>query len=120
MAGISLVLCGVFLVMGAVADDPYVAVVLLCACFAFTQITEAAYWSTAIAVSGKRAAAATGVMNTGGNVVGFIGGMLVPFTAAKLGWVAAISTGAVFAIIGAIIWLFIRGDRQMNDDRIDN
>lgn len=120
MAGISLVLCGVFLVMGAVADNPYVAVVLLCACFACTQITEAAYWSTAIAVSGKRAAAATGVMNTGGNVVGFIGGMLVPFTAAKLGWVAAISTGAVFAIIGAIIWLFIRGDRQMNDDRIDD
>jgi len=120
MAAISLVLCGVFLVMGAVADDPYVAVILLCACFACTQITEAAYWATAIAVSGKRAAAATGVMNTGGNVVGFIGGMLVPFTAAKLGWVAAISTGAVFAIIGAIIWLFIRGDRQMNDDRIDN
>jgi ACS family glucarate transporter-like MFS transporter len=120
MASISLVLCGVFLVMGAVADDPYVAVILLCACFACTQITEAAYWSTAIAVSGKRAAAATGVMNTGGNVVGFIGGMLVPFTAAKLGWVAAISTGVVFAIIGAIIWLFIRGDRPMNDDRIDN
>ena len=118
MASISLVLCGVFLVMGAVADDPYVAVVLLCACFACTQITEAAYWATAIAVSGKRAAAATGVMNTGGNVVGFIGGMLVPVTAAKLGWVMAMSTGAVFAIIGAIIWLFIRGDRPMKDDSL--
>jgi hypothetical protein len=32
----------------------------------------------------------------------------------------AISTGAVFAIIGAIIWLFIRGDRPMNDDPINN
>jgi ACS family glucarate transporter-like MFS transporter len=67
-----------------------------------------------------RTAAAAGVLNTGGNVVGFIGGMLVPFTAAKLGWVTAISSGAVFAIIGAIIWLFIHGDRPMNDDRVDN
>jgi ACS family glucarate transporter-like MFS transporter len=119
MASISLVLCGVFLVMGAVADDPYVAVILLCVCFACTQITEAAYWSTTIAISGKHAAAATGVLNTGGNVVGFIGGMLVPFTAAKLGWVTAISSGAVFAIIGAIIWLFVHGDRPMDDDRVD-
>ena len=119
MASISLVLCGVFLVMGAVADDPYVAVILLCVCFACTQITEAAYWSTTIAISGKHAAAATGVLNTGGNVVGFIGGMLVPFIAAKLGWVTAISSGAVFAIIGAIIWLFVHGDRPMDDDRDD-
>ena len=116
LASISLLFCGIFLVLGAVADDPYVAVVLFCICFGCTQITEAAYWATAIAVSGKRAAAATGVMNTGGNVVGFIGGMLVPATAAKLGWVMAISTGAIFAIIGAVIWLFIRGDRPMRDD----
>ena len=95
------------------ADDPYVAVILLCICFGCNQITEAAYWATAIAISGKHAAAATGVMNTGGNVVGFVGGMLVPVTAAWLGWVSAMSTGALFAIVGAILWLFIRGDRPM-------
>jgi hypothetical protein len=82
------------LVWGAAADDPYTAVVLLCACFGFNQITEAAYWSTAIAVAGEHAAAASGVMNTGGNVVGFIGGMLVPVTATWLGWTIAMSTGA--------------------------
>lgn len=113
MASISLVLCATFLVLGAMANDPYVAVVLLCVCFGCTQITEAAYWATAIAISGEHASAATGVMNTGGNVVGFIGGMLVPLTAATFGWVTAISTGAAFAVIGAALWLFIRGDRPM-------
>jgi ACS family glucarate transporter-like MFS transporter len=115
MAAIALTLCGLLLVWGAVADDPYTAVVLLCACFGFNQITEAAYWSTAIAVSGEHAAAAGGVMNTGGNVVGFIGGMLVPVTAQWFGWVMAMSTGAIFAIVGAILWLFIRGDRPMSE-----
>jgi len=120
MASISLVLCAVFLVLGAVANNPYVAVVLLCVCFGCTQITEAAYWATAIAVSGKHASAATGVMNTGGNVVGFIGGMLVPVTAATFGWVTAISTGAVVATIGGALWLFIRGDRPMVENAISD
>ncbi len=114
MAGTALVFCGLLLVLGALADHPYMAVVLLCACFAFNQITEAGYWATAIAIADEHAAAATGVMNTGGNITGFIGGMLVPITASWLGWVAAMSTGAVFAIIGAILWLFIRGDRPMS------
>lgn len=117
MAGIALTLSAVLLVWGALADDPYTAVVLLCACFACNQITEAAFWATAIAVSGEHAAAATGVMNTGGNIVGFIGGVLVPITAAWLGWVSAMSTGAVFAVIGAILWLLVRGDRPMSEDR---
>lgn len=115
LAGVSLALCAVFLVSGALAEDPYLAIVLLCLCFGCTQITEAAYWSTAISVAGKHASAATGVLNTGGNIVGFLGGMLVPFTAAQLGWVAAMSTGAVFAVIGAIAWLFIRGDQPMHE-----
>ncbi len=119
MASISLFLCAAFLVAGALANNPYVAVVLLCICFACTQITEAAFWATAIAISGKHAAAATGIMNTGGNVVGFIGGMLVPVTAKMFGWVTAMSTGAIFAFVGAVIWLFIRGDRPMLDQSIE-
>ena len=113
LAGVSLVLSAALLVYGALADKPYVAVAMLGASFLCNQVTEASYWSTAIAVSGDHAAAATGVMNTGGNAVGFVGGMLVPAVAAWLGWAAAMSTGAVFAIIGAILWLFIRGDRPM-------
>jgi hypothetical protein len=37
----------------------------------------------------------------------------VPFTAKYLGWTVAISMGAVFALIGAALWFFIRGDRPM-------
>jgi hypothetical protein len=37
-----------------------------------------------------------------------IGGVLVPFTAEWLGWPAAMITGSVFAIVGALLWIFIR------------
>jgi ACS family glucarate transporter-like MFS transporter len=109
----SLVLCAVFLFLGAISSDPYLAVVLLCVSFGFTQITEAAYWSTMISVASRDASEAGGVMNTGGNAVGFVGGMLVPITAKYFGWVAAVSLGSVFALIAALLWLFIRGDRPM-------
>lgn len=112
----SLILCAVFLFLGAISSDPYLAVVLLCLSFGFTQITEAAYWSTMISVAGQSASEAGGVLNTGGNLVGFVGGMLVPLTAKYFGWTAAVSMGAVFALIAALLWFFIRGDRLMGNN----
>jgi ACS family glucarate transporter-like MFS transporter len=109
----SLVLSGIFLVLGATSSGPYMTVSLLCISFGFNQITEAAYWATMISIAGRHASEAGGVLNTGANVVGFVGGMLVPLTAKYFGWVAAVSMGSVFALIAAVLWLFIRGDRPM-------
>lgn len=111
----SLLLCAVFLYFGANATTPAMTVALLCICFGCTQLTEAAYWATTIAVSGRRAASAGGVLNTGGNCAGFAGGLLVPFVAHGFGWTLAVSTGALFAVIGAVLWFFINGDRRLPD-----
>jgi len=67
---VSLVLCGIFLFAGAIADDVILAVTLLCLAFGCTQLTEASYWTAAISVAGRYAAEASGVMNTGGNLIG--------------------------------------------------
>lgn len=113
LAATGLTLCAVFLVLGATSGAPYIAVIFLSLCFGCNQITEASYWATAIAVSGDRAAEGCGVMNTGGNIVGLVGGVFVPFVAAGFGWTIAMCTGAVFALVGAVTWLFIRGDRTI-------
>ncbi len=112
IVGLSLVAGLLFL--GATAKNPYLAVVFLSLSFGCTQLTEGAYWAAAIFVSGKHASAATGVMNTGGNVVGGIGALLVPVTAAAFGWVPALTTGSVFAMIGVGLWLFVRADEPMD------
>jgi len=111
MVGLSLVAGLLFL--GATARNPYLAVLFLSFSFGFTQLTEGAFWAAAIFVSGKHASAATGVMNTGGNVVGGIGALLVPITAEAFGWVPALATGSVFALTGVGLWLFVRADRPM-------
>ncbi len=111
VAGLSLV--AGLLILGAMARNPYLAVVFLALSFACTQLTEGAYWAAAIFVTGKHAAAATGVMNTGGNVVGGIGALLVPIMAEHLGWVPALATGSVFALTGVGLWLLVRADNPM-------
>jgi MFS transporter, ACS family, glucarate transporter len=108
----SLLLCAVLLYFGANASTVTMTVTLLCICFGCTQLTEAAYWATTISVSGRHCASAGGVLNTGGNCAGFVGGLLVPIVSLNFGWTMAVSTGAAFALIGAVLWCFIRGDRN--------
>ena len=111
VVGLSLVAGLLFL--GATAENPYVAVTLLSLSFGCTQLTEGSYWSASIAVAGKHASTAAGVLNTGGNIVGGIGALLVPITAEAFGWVPALATGSVFALLGVVLWLFVRADRTM-------
>ncbi|HEU4648641.1 MAG TPA: MFS transporter [Gemmatimonadales bacterium] len=96
----------------ATARDPVVAVVFLSLCLGLQQLTEGAYWAATIAVSGRHAATGCGVLNTGGNIVGGIGALMVPFTAERLGWVPALGTASVFAVLAAALWLWIRADEQ--------
>jgi ACS family glucarate transporter-like MFS transporter len=110
---VGLSLAAGLLFLGATAKNPYLAVVFLSLSFGSTQLTEGPYWTAAIFVSGKHASAATGVLNTGGNVVGGIGALLVPVTAEAFGWVPALATGSVFAVIGVGLWFFVRADRPM-------
>lgn len=109
----SLLISAPLLVAGALTASPGGAVLLLSLSFGFTQLTEGAFWTAAMRIAGHHASAATGVMNTGGNVVGGIGALLVPVTAATFGWVVAVSTGAIFAVLAAVPWLWIRADRPM-------
>jgi ACS family glucarate transporter-like MFS transporter len=104
---------GALLAAGAFETRPIAAVALLATCFGFNQITEAGFWATTIAVGGRHASAAAGVLNTGGNLVGFVGALLVPVTAEALGWPWAMATGSLAAVVGAVLWPWIRADQPM-------
>ena len=104
------------LVWGAVATNPYVAILALSLCFGFTQFTEGPYWSGATRVAGPYTGTACGIMNTGGNLGGVISTPLVPFMAERFGWFAALGTGSGFALLAAVLWLWIRVDRPFIED----
>ena len=108
-----LLLVAIFVLAGATAPNPYVAITFLSLGFAFTQFTDGAYWSGATFVAGPHTSAASGILNTGGNLPGIVSGPLIPFLAAQFGWRVALSTGSLFAVVGAVVWLFIRVDQPL-------
>lgn len=110
---VGMVASAVLLAVGALHSSPYVAVAMLALCFFFNQLTEGAFWATSIAIGGIHAGAAGGVLNTGANIMGIFNAIAVPMFAHAFGWTFAIASGAVFALIGAGLMLFVRADRPL-------
>jgi ACS family glucarate transporter-like MFS transporter len=102
-----LVLVAAFLLAGAFSVNPYVAVAMLSLCFGFTQFTEGAFWSATTYSARPYTSAATGVLNTGGNLPGFLA-PLIGLMVDQLGWISTLTSGSVFAVIGAVLWLFVQ------------
>jgi ACS family glucarate transporter-like MFS transporter len=112
---LGMVVSAVLLLAGAFHPSPAIAITMLVMCFFFNQLNEGPYWATSVAVGGKQAGTAGGVMNTGANAMGVINALLVPWFALVLGWTFAISSGAIFALVGAGLMLLVRADRTADD-----
>ena len=110
---VAMVLCGLFLIAAAAAPHPVWAVVLLSLCLGAQQFVDPIYWAAAIAVSGRRSATACGVLNTGGNIVGGFGALLVPLIVRHFGWTVALVTASLFGLAAAGFWLVTKADEQM-------
>ena len=102
-----LTLAAVLIYLAASATSPYVCVLFLSLCLACQQATESAFWSSTTSVAERDAATACGVLNTGGNLAGGLGALMVPVMVESLGWPAALIATSVFALSGAGLWLLI-------------
>lgn len=111
IAGLSL--AAAMLLLGAYAPNPYVAVAFLSLCYAFINFTEGAYWQAITFVGGRYTAAASGVLNTGGNMAGVIATPMTAVLFQHFGWLVALATGSLFALLAAAIWLFVRVDHPV-------
>lgn len=105
-----LTLAAGLMLLAANAQSAYLCVLFLSLCLACQQLTEGAYWAATISVAEADAATACGVLNTGGNVVGGIGALMVPLMVESLGWPAALAAASVFALVGAGLWFLIDAD----------
>jgi MFS transporter, ACS family, glucarate transporter len=109
---ITLPIVAVLLLMTIHVTNPYVAVLALAAAFGAIEINEGAYWAATMRVARADTGAATGVLNTGGNVGGII---CQPIVAALSGaglWNGAFASGSLFALVAAGAWLLINSDQR--------
>ncbi len=109
---VSLPLAGVALIVAINCDSAYAAIAALAFAFAGAEITEGPYWAATMQIARSDTMAATGVLNTGGNLGGFIALPIIGYLSDHGHWDAAIATGTGFAVVAATLWLLVDPSRR--------
>ncbi|MCS7043490.1 MAG: MFS transporter [Bryobacteraceae bacterium] len=99
---------GLFTAIGAATASPYAAAISLALATALILSVEGAFWATMTALAGPRSGTAGGLMNMGSNLGGLISPALTPWLAARFGWERALHVSAALAVLGALLWFWIR------------
>lgn len=73
----------------------------------FASASDGPYWATAIDLGRRNVGASSAVMNTGGNLGGFLAPILTPLIASYAGWSWGLYFGAGVVLIGVVIWFLI-------------
>jgi dipeptide/tripeptide permease len=94
-------------------SNAYLALAALALAYLVVELTEAAYWGGIMVVAQADCMSASGVLNTGGNVGGLIGIPIVAYLSGSGHWSAAFALGAVFALVGTLLWFGIDAERQV-------
>jgi MFS transporter, ACS family, glucarate transporter len=108
LAVVCLVAAAFLMWLGASAQHIGTAIAAISASVALLFSTESSYWSTAIDVAREEAGAVSGLMNLAGNMGGVLSTSLVPVLVTRVGWLEALLSGSVFALLAAGTWFPIR------------
>jgi len=110
---ISLPLAGLLLLVAVGASAPYAAVLALMATFFMIELNEGPFWAAMMRVARSDTGAATGVLNTGGNLAGIVSAPVIGALSGAGNWHATFVIGAAFAFVAAACWFAIDPDRRV-------
>jgi ACS family glucarate transporter-like MFS transporter len=112
---VGLSLGALLLYVGTVVPGTAVTVLLLSLATGFASWCEGPFWASTIEVAGKQVGAACGILNTGGNVGGFLAPIVTPYVASRAGWSWGLYSGSLMAIVGVIACYFVDPTSQNNE-----
>lgn len=110
---ISLPIVAALLLLTIGVSHAYVAVLALAGAFGAVEVNEGAYWAATMHVARSDTGAATGVLNTGGNLGGILCQPVVAALSAAGAWNVAFRTGTILALLAAGAWLLIDAERRV-------
>ena len=112
---LSLPAAGLLQFLAVDAINAYMAVAALAACYFCVEVNEGPYWTATMHLARADSMAATGILNTGGNLGGVVATPIVAYLSGHNHWTSAFLIGTVFALISAAAWLFVDPTRRTTD-----
>jgi sugar phosphate permease len=112
---LSLPAAGILLFAVVAAGNGYLAALALALCFACVELNEGPYWAAIMQVGRADTMAASGVLNTGGNLGGLIATPIVGYLSQRHAWTGICTLGAALAALSAVLWLLVDPERAAAD-----
>ena len=112
--GSGFVFAGLFTILGAGAADPTTAALYLALGAGWGAFCLAAGWGTCLDISGPHAGVVGAVMNTAGQIGGFLSPIVLAYLIRETGdWNTPLNLTGVLLLIGAVCWIFINPTRKI-------
>ncbi len=92
---------------GGHAGNKVTAILLLAAAAGFNMFGAATFWAACIDLSERSSASLAGLMNTFGNLGGWLSPIVTAYVATNLGWTAALTLASVVTLVSGLSWIFI-------------
>lgn len=107
LAAASMVIAGVFIALGARAEEVRLASVVLAGGAGALYLSQSSFWSVTADIAGGSAGSVSGFMNMGGQIGGAVTGSLTPWIAARYGWTASFLVASALCVLGAFCWVVV-------------
>ncbi len=102
-----MVLAACSIAVGALMEFPYLAIASQSLGAGWLYFTVGAYWSSTSDLSKTHAGSLSGLMNMGANTGGSLSPTITPWIAEQWGWPVSLLVGALIALLGGLLWLWI-------------
>ena len=103
----AMLLAAMFLLLGTLFSSLWAVGGAFALSLGLASASDGPFWKATIEAGKEDVGAACGLLNTGGNVGGFVAPVLTPFIASFAGWTVALAFGCVVAVAGVAIWFFL-------------
>jgi ACS family glucarate transporter-like MFS transporter len=104
-----------FLWAGGHASNKVTAILLLAAAAGFNMFASATFWAACIDLSERFSGSLGGLMNTFGNLGGWLSPIVTAYVASSLGWTAALTVASVVTFASGLSWLFIDTSKPVTE-----
>ncbi|TGE32032.1 MFS transporter [Desulfosporosinus sp. Sb-LF] len=106
-----------FMVPGALVQNNVMSVILLSFALASSEFGIGVYWASALDIAGPHAGTVSGLMNTFGNLGGFVSPLVFGYIVQTTGnWATPFLVASVVSVAGALLWLVIDPTKKVYDE----
>jgi MFS transporter, ACS family, glucarate transporter len=107
LASAAVLLAGVFVASGALAENARVASIILAGGAGTLYLAQSSFWSVTADLAGHSSGSVSGFMNMGAQIGGAVTAQVTPWIARDFGWTASFLVAAGLCVLGSAAWLVV-------------